>query len=100
MAVAILSMLGLIVFMVLVCLLSCLYRIHKRNEKNKKLTLIAQQAGKGDGEAFRQVIFYSWALFFYCRLFLERDVRRSLMVSVELSISAACYPKRVTCVTV
>ncbi|KAM4550776.1 uncharacterized protein V3H82_019858 [Fundulus diaphanus] len=55
-AVAILSMLGLIAFMVLVCLLSCLYKIHKRNEKNKKLTLIAQQAGKGDGEAFRQVV--------------------------------------------
>ncbi|KAG7231594.1 hypothetical protein INR49_011010, partial [Caranx melampygus] len=28
--------------------------VHKRNEKNKKLMLIAQQAGKGDGEAFRQ----------------------------------------------
>ncbi|XP_036001739.1 uncharacterized protein LOC105925031 [Fundulus heteroclitus] len=55
-AVAILSMLGLIAFMVLVCLLSCLYKIHKRNEKNRKLTLIAQQAGKGDGEAFRQVV--------------------------------------------
>ncbi|XP_038158781.1 uncharacterized protein LOC119795033 [Cyprinodon tularosa] len=62
-AVAILSMLGLIVFMVLVCLLSCLYRIHKRNEKNKKLTLIAQQAGKGDGEAFRQVVQEAYSRF-------------------------------------
>eukprot|EP00064_Thunnus_orientalis_P011525 superscaffoldBa00001671_g11556 len=52
--VAILSMLGLIAFMLLVCLLSCLYKVHKRNEKNKKLMLIAQQAGKGEGEAFRQ----------------------------------------------
>ncbi|XP_043995509.1 uncharacterized protein LOC122844280 [Gambusia affinis] len=55
-AVAILSMLGLIAFMLLVCLLSCLYKIHKRNEKNKKLMLIAQQAGKKEGEAFRQVV--------------------------------------------
>lgn len=53
--VAILSMLGLIAFMLLVCLLSCLFNIHKRKEKNKKLMLLAQQAGKGDGEAFRQV---------------------------------------------
>ncbi|KAG7233714.1 hypothetical protein INR49_006695 [Caranx melampygus] len=51
---AILSLLGLIAFMLLVCLLSCIYKVHKRNEKNKKLMLIAQQAGKGDGEAFRQ----------------------------------------------
>lgn len=48
-------MLGLIAFMLLVCLLSCLFNIHKRKEKNKKLMLLAQQAGKGDGEAFRQV---------------------------------------------
>lgn len=53
--VAILSMLSLIAFMLLICLLSCLYKVHKRNEKNKKLLLIAQQAGKGDGDAFRQV---------------------------------------------
>lgn len=53
--VAILSMLGLIASMLLVCLLSCLYKVHKRNEKNKKLALLAQQAGKGDGEAFREV---------------------------------------------
>lgn len=63
--VAILSMLGLIASMLLVCLLSCLYKVHKRNEKNKKLVLLAQQAGKGDGEAFREVtprgaIFIEW----------------------------------------
>ncbi|KAM4725888.1 uncharacterized protein FYW61_013931 [Anableps anableps] len=62
-AVAILAMLGLIVFMLLVCLQSCLYKIHKRNEKNKKLTLIAQQAGKGDGEAFRQVVHEAYSRF-------------------------------------
>lgn len=53
--VAVLSMLGLIAFMLVVCLLSCVYTIHKRNEKSKKLMLLAQQAGKRDGEAFRQV---------------------------------------------
>uniref|UniRef100_A0A087X2Q0 Uncharacterized protein n=1 Tax=Poecilia formosa TaxID=48698 RepID=A0A087X2Q0_POEFO len=62
-AVAILSMLGLIAFMLLVCLLSCLYKIHKRNEKNKKLTLIAQQAGKTEGEAFRQVVHEAYSRF-------------------------------------
>ncbi|XP_037650580.1 uncharacterized protein LOC119503095 [Sebastes umbrosus] len=54
--VAILSLLSVIAFMLLLCLLSCVYRVHKRNEKNKKLMLLAQQAGKGDGEAFRQVV--------------------------------------------
>ncbi|XP_047461976.1 uncharacterized protein LOC125020583 [Mugil cephalus] len=61
--VAILSMLGLIAFMLLVCLLSCVYKVHRRNEKNKKLALIAQQAGKGDGEAFRQVVHEAYSRF-------------------------------------
>ncbi|XP_061786899.1 uncharacterized protein [Nerophis lumbriciformis] len=54
--VAIMSMLSLIAAMLLLCLLSCLYKVHKRNKKNKKLTLLAQQASKGEGEAFRQVV--------------------------------------------
>uniref|UniRef100_A0A1A7WQK9 Uncharacterized protein n=1 Tax=Iconisemion striatum TaxID=60296 RepID=A0A1A7WQK9_9TELE len=62
-AVAILSMLSLLAFMLLVCLLSCLYTIHKRNVKSKKLMLIAQQAGKGDGEAFRQVVHEAYSRF-------------------------------------
>ncbi|XP_045915216.1 uncharacterized protein LOC123976878 isoform X2 [Micropterus dolomieu] len=61
--VAILSLLCLIALMLLVCLLSCLYKIHKRKEKNKKLMLIAQQAGKGDGEAFRQVVHEAYTRF-------------------------------------
>ncbi|KAF7661218.1 hypothetical protein LDENG_00266890 [Lucifuga dentata] len=60
---AILTMMGLIAFMLLVCLLSCLYKVHKRNEKNKKLMLLAQQAGKGDGEAFRQVVHEAYTRF-------------------------------------
>lgn len=61
--VAILSLLGLVAFMLLVCLLSCLYKVHKRNEKNKKLLLLAQQSGKGDGEAFRQVVHEAYTRF-------------------------------------
>ncbi|XP_044027776.1 uncharacterized protein LOC122864431 [Siniperca chuatsi] len=61
--VAILSLLCLIALMLLVCLLSCLYKMHKRNEKSKKLMLIAQQAGKGDGEAFRQVVHEAYTRF-------------------------------------
>uniref|UniRef100_A0A1A8CDC8 Uncharacterized protein n=2 Tax=Nothobranchius TaxID=28779 RepID=A0A1A8CDC8_NOTKA len=62
-AVAILSLLSLLALMLLVCLLSCLYTIHKRNKKSKKLMLIAQQAGKGDGEAFRQVVHEAYSRF-------------------------------------
>lgn len=62
--VAILSMLGLIASMLLVCLLSCLYKVHKRNKKTKKLVLLAQQAGKGDGEAFREVTPHGAVFFF------------------------------------
>nr|XP_040045383.1 uncharacterized protein LOC120826868 isoform X1 [Gasterosteus aculeatus aculeatus] len=61
--VAVLSMLSVIAFMLLMCLLSCIYRMHKRSEKSKKLTLIAQQAGKGDGEAFRQVVHDAYTRF-------------------------------------
>ncbi|KAM7384738.1 hypothetical protein PAMA_011883 [Pampus argenteus] len=61
--VAVLAMVGLITFMLLVCLLSCLYKVHKRNEKNKKLMVIAQQAGKGEGEAFRQVVHEAYTRF-------------------------------------
>jgi len=53
--VAVLCLLGVIAFMLLLCLLSCVYRMHERKEKSKKLTLLAQQADKGGGEAFRQV---------------------------------------------
>lgn len=61
--VAILSLLGLVAFMLLLCLLSCVYKVHKRNEKNKKLLLLAQQSGKGDGEAFRQVVHDAYTRF-------------------------------------
>ena len=46
---------GVIAFMLLLCLLSCVYRVHMRNEKDKRVILLAQQAGNKEGEAFRQV---------------------------------------------
>ncbi|XP_057684681.1 uncharacterized protein LOC130910996 [Corythoichthys intestinalis] len=61
--VAILSLLSVLAFMLVACLLSCLDKVHKRNEKNKKLLLLAQQAGKGDGEAFRQVVHEAYSRF-------------------------------------
>lgn len=61
--VSVLALLGLIAFMLLVCLLSCLFKVHQRKEKNKKLLLLAQQAGKGEGEAFRQVVHEAYTRF-------------------------------------
>ncbi|CAL8292664.1 unnamed protein product [Merluccius merluccius] len=61
--VVILSLLGLIALLLVLCLLSCLYKVHRRNQKNKKLTLLAQQAGKGDGQAFRQVVHEAYTRF-------------------------------------
>ncbi|XP_063755782.1 uncharacterized protein LOC134875236 [Eleginops maclovinus] len=61
--VAILALLSVIAFMLLLCLLSCVYRVHKRNEKNKRLILLAQQAGNGEGEAFRQVVHDAYTRF-------------------------------------
>ncbi|XP_068180553.1 uncharacterized protein si:dkeyp-77h1.4 [Antennarius striatus] len=55
--VAIIALLGLLVFLLLVCLLSCLIRIKKRAKRAAALEKIAKNAGKDDeGEAFRQVV--------------------------------------------
>lgn len=54
--VAIIALLGLLVFLLLVCLLSCLIKVKKRAKRAAALEKIAQNAGKEDeGEAFRQV---------------------------------------------
>ena len=53
--VAILSLLGFLVLLLLVCLLSCLINVRRRAEKARQIALIAQQAGKGDGDAFVKV---------------------------------------------
>ncbi|XP_029591446.1 uncharacterized protein LOC115175932 [Salmo trutta] len=54
--VAILSLLGFLVLLLLVCLLSCLINVRRRAEKAREIALIAQQAGKGDGDAFVKVV--------------------------------------------
>ncbi|XP_072531618.1 uncharacterized protein [Salminus brasiliensis] len=52
--VVILSLVGLLAFLLLVCLLSCQIKVRRRAARARKIALIAQQAGKGDGETFRQ----------------------------------------------
>ncbi|XP_031708584.1 uncharacterized protein LOC116386468 [Anarrhichthys ocellatus] len=55
--VAIIAMLGLLVFLLLVCLLSCLIKVKKRAKRAAALKKIAQNSGKEDeGDAFRQVV--------------------------------------------
>lgn len=55
--VAIIALLGLLVFLLLVCLLSCLIKVKKRAKRAAALEKIAQNAGKEDeGEAFREVV--------------------------------------------
>ncbi|XP_036930828.1 uncharacterized protein si:dkeyp-77h1.4 [Acanthopagrus latus] len=55
--VAIIALLGLLVFLLLVCLLSCLIKVKKRAKRSAALEKLAQNAGKEDeGEAFRQVV--------------------------------------------
>ncbi|XP_021427661.2 uncharacterized protein LOC110496214 isoform X2 [Oncorhynchus mykiss] len=54
--VAILSLLGFLVLLLLVCLFSCLTSVRRRAEKARQIALIAQQAGKGDGDAFVKVV--------------------------------------------
>lgn len=54
--VAIIALLGLLVFLLLVCLLSCLIKVKKRAKRAAALEKLAQNAGKeNEGEAFRQV---------------------------------------------
>uniref|UniRef100_A0A672KNQ7 Uncharacterized LOC107554336 n=2 Tax=Sinocyclocheilus grahami TaxID=75366 RepID=A0A672KNQ7_SINGR len=60
---AIISLVSLLAFLLLVCLLSCLIKVHRRAERARKITLIAQQAGKGDGEVFRQVVHEAYTRF-------------------------------------
>ncbi|XP_055732245.1 uncharacterized protein LOC129819732 [Salvelinus fontinalis] len=54
--VAILSLLGFLVLLLLVCLFSCLTNVRRRAEKARQIALIAQQADKGDGDAFVKVV--------------------------------------------
>ncbi|XP_062841659.1 uncharacterized protein LOC134301048 [Trichomycterus rosablanca] len=61
--VVILSLVGLLAFLLLVCLISCQVKIRRRAEKSRKIAFIAQQAGKGDGKTFRQVVHEAYTRF-------------------------------------
>ena len=53
---AIIALVGILVFLLLVCLLSCLIKVKKRAKRAAALEKIAENAGKeNEGEAFRQV---------------------------------------------
>lgn len=52
--VAIIALLGLLVFLLLVCLLSCLFKVKKRAKRAAALEKIGQKSDD-EGEAFRQV---------------------------------------------
>ncbi|XP_028984806.1 uncharacterized protein si:dkeyp-77h1.4 isoform X2 [Betta splendens] len=55
--VAIIALLGVLAFLLLVCLLSCLIKVKKRAKRAAALEKLAQNAGREDeGEAFRQVV--------------------------------------------
>ncbi|XP_026226319.1 uncharacterized protein si:dkeyp-77h1.4 [Anabas testudineus] len=55
--VALIALLGVVVFLLLVCLLSCLIKVKKRAKRAAALEKLAQNAGKdAEGEAFRQVV--------------------------------------------
>ncbi|KAJ8273211.1 hypothetical protein GJAV_G00099000 [Gymnothorax javanicus] len=61
--VAIISLLSLLVFLLCLCLLSCLVKVHRRAVRARTLARIARDAGKGDGEAFRQVVHEAYSRF-------------------------------------
>ncbi|XP_066531658.1 uncharacterized protein [Hoplias malabaricus] len=61
--VAILSLTGLLAFLLLVCLVSCQINVRRRAARARKIALIAQQAGKSDGETFRQVVHEAYSRF-------------------------------------
>ncbi|XP_017324885.1 uncharacterized protein si:dkeyp-77h1.4 isoform X2 [Ictalurus punctatus] len=53
---AVISLLALLVVLLLVCLVSCLVKVRKRAAKAKAIEKIAKNAGKEEGNAFRQVV--------------------------------------------
>lgn len=52
--VAIIALLAFVVFLLLACLISCLFKVRKRAKRNAALEKLAQK--EDDGEAFRQVV--------------------------------------------
>ncbi|XP_052433793.1 uncharacterized protein si:dkeyp-77h1.4 [Carassius gibelio] len=54
--IVIISLVALLVLLLLVCLVSCLVKIRKRAAKARAIEEKAQNAGKVEGDAFRQVV--------------------------------------------
>ncbi|XP_061106866.1 uncharacterized protein si:dkeyp-77h1.4 [Conger conger] len=54
--VAVISLLSLLVLLLFVCLVSCLVKVHRRAVKARAVEKIAQNAGKDEGDTFRQVV--------------------------------------------
>ncbi|KAL0172311.1 hypothetical protein M9458_032622, partial [Cirrhinus mrigala] len=54
--IAIITLVALLVLLLLVCLVSCLVKIRKRAAKARAIEEKAQNAGKVEGDAFRQVV--------------------------------------------
>ncbi|KAG7335782.1 hypothetical protein KOW79_000475 [Hemibagrus wyckioides] len=54
--VAVISLVALLVVLLLVCLVSCLVKVRKRAAKARAIEKIAKNAGKEEGDAFRQVV--------------------------------------------
>ncbi|XP_050986293.1 uncharacterized protein si:dkeyp-77h1.4 isoform X2 [Labeo rohita] len=54
--IAIIALVALLVLLLLVCLVSCLVKIRKRAAKARAIEEKAQNAGKVEGDAFRQVV--------------------------------------------
>lgn len=52
---AVISLVALTVVLLLVCLVSCLVKVRKRAEKARAIEKIAKNAGKEEGDTFRQV---------------------------------------------
>ncbi|KAI1885759.1 hypothetical protein AGOR_G00207110 [Albula goreensis] len=61
--VAIIALVSLLVFLLLVCLISCLIKIRRRAQKARAIEKIAQNAGKDEGDAFRQVVHDAYTRF-------------------------------------
>ncbi|XP_035234705.1 uncharacterized protein si:dkeyp-77h1.4 [Anguilla anguilla] len=61
--VAVISLLSLLVFLLFVCLVSCLVKVRRRALKARAIEKIAQNAGKDEGDAFRQVVQHAYTRF-------------------------------------
>ncbi|KAJ8389462.1 hypothetical protein AAFF_G00120000 [Aldrovandia affinis] len=72
--VVLISLVSLLFFLLCLCLMSCLVKVHRRAERAKAIARIAQEAGKGGGEAFRQRI---------AIVCLPKSVRRNVFLVVH-----------------